>query len=178
MTRFLQRLTCAALGVILVLAPGIGTLYAQDDEMKPSAVEENKALVLAFVEADNTADYDALDELLTDDFQRHSSATPGLVITNREEMKQFMQANHATFPDFHAAVKMIAAEADLVALYVILTATMEGPLGEFPPTGASLEAPYMAMFRIEDGLIAELWVEWDNVNFLSQLGLFPPPAGD
>jgi ketosteroid isomerase-like protein len=25
--------------------------------------------------------------------------------------------------------------------------------------------------------IAELWVEWDNVAMLTQLGLFPPPSG-
>ena len=32
----------------------------------------------------------------------------------------------------------------------------------------------VAMFRIDSGRIAELWVEWDNVAMLSQLGLFPP----
>jgi hypothetical protein len=33
----------------------------------------------------------------------------------------------------------------------------------------------MSIFRIEAGQIAELWVEWDNVAMLKQLGLFPPP---
>ena len=30
--------------------------------------------------------------------------------------------------------------------------------------------------RRSEGKIAELWVEWDNLAFLKQLGHFPPPA--
>lgn len=26
--------------------------------------------------------------------------------------------------------------------------------------------------------LAELWVEWDNLAMLTQLGLFPPPVSD
>ena len=48
-------------------------------------------------------------------------------------------------------------------------------MGDFPATGNAVQAPFLAMFRIESGRIAELWVEWDNVAMLSQLGLFPPP---
>jgi hypothetical protein len=32
------------------------------------------------------------------------------------------------------------------------------------------------MFRIETAKIAEIWVEWDNVSRLAQLGLSPPPG--
>ena len=31
------------------------------------------------------------------------------------------------------------------------------------------------VFRIEDDKIAEIWVTWDNVAGLTQLGLLPPP---
>jgi hypothetical protein len=34
------------------------------------------------------------------------------------------------------------------------------------------------MFRIEAGNIAELWVTWDNLAGLVQLGLFPPPESE
>ena len=33
-----------------------------------------------------------------------------------------------------------------------------------------------ALFRIADGRIAELWVTWDNMSALGQLGHFPPPT--
>jgi len=175
MSQVLQRLASGTLGVVLLLALGTGLAYSQDGDMETTTLEANKALVRAFVAADNDADYDALYTLLTEDFVRHSSATPGLNITNREQIKENIRANVATFPDKEVSVEMMVAEGDLVALYLTLTGTMEGPMGDFPPTGARMEAPYMAFFRIEDGQIAELWVEWDNVYFLSQLGLFPPP---
>jgi predicted ester cyclase len=47
-------------------------------------------------------------------------------------------------------------------------------MGAFPATGKRVQAPFLAMFRMESGQIAELWVEWDNVAMLTQLGLFPP----
>ncbi len=33
----------------------------------------------------------------------------------------------------------------------------------------------MAILRIEDDKIAEMWVEWDNVSILTQLGHLPDP---
>jgi len=48
-------------------------------------------------------------------------------------------------------------------------------MGNFPPTGKSVESKFLTIFRIEDGRIAEIWVEWDNLAMLTQLGLFPPP---
>ncbi len=34
------------------------------------------------------------------------------------------------------------------------------------------------IFRLEDGKIAEMWVTWDNLSALMQLGHFPPPNQD
>jgi predicted ester cyclase len=53
---------------------------------------------------------------------------------------------------------------------------LTGPMGEFPPTGKSVESKFISIFRIEEGRIAELWVEWDNLAMFTQLGLFPPGA--
>jgi hypothetical protein len=37
-----------------------------------------------------------------------------------------------------------------------------------------VEAKFLALFRVDDGQIAEIWVEWDNIATLIQLGLYPP----
>lgn len=177
MSRVLRRLVNGTLGAALLLTLATGLVYAQEGDMETTTVEANKALVRAFTEADNSRDYDALDAILAEDFQRHSSATPGAVVTNREEMKAFMHGSTVTFPDQEITIEMMVAEGDLVAIYAVLRGTMEGPMGDIPPTGGSIEAPFLGIFRIEDGLIAELWVEWDNVYFMTQLGLFPPPGG-
>lgn len=175
MSQVLQRLASGTLGVVLLLALGTGSVYSQDGDMETTTLEANKALVRAFNDACNAQDFDALDTMLTEDFVRHSTATPGVVVTSREAMKAFQQANVVTFPDQEITIEMTVAERDLVAIYATLSGTMDGPMGDIPPTGGRVEAPFLGIFRIEDGQIAELWVEWDNVYFLSQLGLFPPP---
>jgi predicted ester cyclase len=48
-------------------------------------------------------------------------------------------------------------------------------MGPFPPGGKRVELPFMAILRIEDDKIAEMWVEWDNVSILTQLGHLPDP---
>jgi steroid delta-isomerase-like uncharacterized protein len=144
--------------------------------METIRLEANKALIRAFNDAVDRRDYEALDKLLTEDFHRHSAASPEANATNRDEMKLFLQATEGTFPDVQNIVKMMVAEGDMVAVYATFTGTMDGPMGDIPPTGNRVEAPFISFFRIEDGNIAEMWVEWDNVNFLSQLGLFPPPG--
>ncbi|MGB5302463.1 MAG: ester cyclase, partial [Gemmatimonadota bacterium] len=51
-----------------------------------------------------------------------------------------------------------------------------GQMGPFPPSGKQLELPFIGLLRVENGKIAEIWVEWDNLNALAQLGHFPPPG--
>jgi steroid delta-isomerase-like uncharacterized protein len=138
-------------------------------------LETNKQLIRRFEASINAADWDALDELLTDDFQRHCQATPDVQVSSRDEFKQLQQAFYASMPDQRITTEMLIAEGDKVAAYATYTGTLTGPMGDFPATGKSAETRFVSIFRIEDDRIAELWVEWDNVAMLTQLGLFPPP---
>ena len=149
----------------------------------PSAskqLDANKNLIHRFTTATNTADWDAFDELLTDDFTRHCQATPNVQVTSREAFKKLQQSFLVSMPDQKITLDMLIAEDDKVAAYATYTGTLIGPMGEFQPTGKSVESKFISVFRIEAGRIAELWVEWDNLAMLTQLGLFPPggPATD
>jgi len=138
-------------------------------------LEENKDLIKRFTEATNTADWDAFDELLTEDFTRHCQATPDVQINSREEFKKLQEGFIVSMPDQKITSEMIIAEGDKVAAYATYSGTMTGPMGNFPPTGKSVESKFLTIFRVENGRIAEIWVEWDNLAMLTQLGLFPPP---
>jgi predicted ester cyclase len=131
-------------------------------------LEANTALFEAFAEAELTRDYDRFDELFADDFVRHSSATPDVQVESREAFKAFLQATAEEFPDYTNTAQMIVAEGDLVALYTNMS-------GTFAPTGQEVEFPHIDFFRIEGGKIAELWVEWDNLSLMTQMGVLPPP---
>jgi steroid delta-isomerase-like uncharacterized protein len=179
MKKWYLRWILPAIVLFIVLNSGCSSTQAQEATiMEMTTLEANKALVRTFNEAVDKRDYNALDGLLTEDFHRHSAASPEANATNREEMKAFLRATEATFPDVQNIVKMMVAEGDMVAVYATFTGTMDGPMGDIPPTGNRVEAPFISFFRIADGKIAEMWVEWDNISFLSQLGLFPPSAGN
>ena len=138
--------------------------------------EQNKATFQRFVEAVNNHDLDALDALVQPNFVRHSQATTPLEIRSLDEFKAFLRQNRATFPDEHIETNMIIAEGDKLAVYATLTGTQERPMGPFPATGKPVAVPFLSILRFEAGKIAEMWVEWDNLNMLTQLGHFPPPG--
>ena len=143
-------------------------------------LKANKNLVNRFTEALNAADWEGLDDLLTEDFSRHCQATPGVQVNSPEEFKKLQQSFLSSMPDQKITIEMLIAEGDKVAAYATYSGTQTGPMEEFPITGKFVEFKFLSIFRIKEGKIAELWVEWDNLNMLAQLGLFPPPpaAGD
>jgi steroid delta-isomerase-like uncharacterized protein len=131
---------------------------------------------MRFVEAGNGPDLDAFDQLLTADFKRHCPATPDLEVNSPDDFKRFIERSFDEMPDAHVRVKHIIAEGDMVALWSTFSGTQEGPMGPFPPSGKSCATDFGGVFRIEDGRIAELWVTWDNLDMLAQLGHIEPPA--
>ncbi|RMF75923.1 MAG: ester cyclase [Acidobacteria bacterium] len=141
-------------------------------------LEANKNLVRRFTEVANAADWDRLPELVAEDFVRHSSATPGPPVTSRDQFIRLQQGFLASFPDQRVELEKLVAEDQWVAALATYSGTQTGPIGDFPATGRRVEGPFLALFRIESGRIAELWVEWDNLAMFNQLGLVPtaPPA--
>lgn len=153
----------------------LASLFAVGCTASPSAqLEANKDLVRRFTELANAADWDALADIVADDFTRHSAATAGPPVTSRDQFVALQESFLSTFPDQRVTLEQLIAEGDYVAVRALYTGTQTGPMGEFPATGRAVEGPFIAVFRIEAGRIAELWVEWDNLVMLTQLGLFPP----
>jgi len=137
-------------------------------------LDENKDIVTQMVNAVNTRDYKIMDELFVTEFVRHCQATPDLNIQSLEEMKEFLKGDLKVFPDSQIDIEMLIAEGDLVAGLFTFTATQEGAMGPFPATGKKVDLKYLGILRFEDDKIAEMWVEWDNIAILTQLGHFPP----
>ena len=148
-----------------------GCLPNPDDELV-----KNKEVVKLFIEVSNDANWDQLADIVAADFRRHSAATAGEPVRSLEEFIALQQGFMTTFPDQHVRLDYMIAEGNHVAIRATYTGTQSGPMGNFPASGNRVDGPFIAFFRIESGKIAELWVEWDNVDMLSQLGIFPPPA--
>ena len=139
---------------------------------------ENIRVVTAMVEAINDRDLDRLDTLVAADIVRHSAATKGVVVTNLDEFKDFLRTDFGGVPDSVITIDIIFGNSDYVALRAIYSGTQTGQVGPFAPSGKRVELPYLGILRIADGKISEMWVEWDNVFMLTQLGHFPPVADE
>ena len=113
---------------------------------------------------------------MKEDFKRHSQATADMQeITGLEEFIILQEGFISSFSDQKVTLEKLVAEADYVAAYATYSGTNDGPSPPFPATNKFTELKFLSLFRIEENKIAELLVEWDNLNFLAQLGLFPPP---
>ena len=145
----------------------------------PSEVtEENKEIVRRFIEVVNDQDFDLLDELMVSDFVRHSQPTPDVQVRSLEDFKVYLRQDAATTPDSRVTTRFLVGEDDLVAFYGTYAGTQAAQWGPFPPSGKRMEVEMGGIFRLEDGKIAEMWVTWDNLSALRQLGHFPPPNQD
>ncbi len=74
------------------------------------------------------------------------------------------------FPDLEIEMQVLLAEGDLVATHLAGRGTHLGLYQGVPPTGRSWEARCTALYRVEDGRIAEAWITWDTLALMEQLG--------
>jgi steroid delta-isomerase-like uncharacterized protein len=82
-------------------------------------------------------------------------------------------------PDGRLELDSAVEEGDRVVIQGRYTGTHSGPLaspeGDVPASGRSLDLHFADCFTIEDGLVAEHRVYYDQMELLGQLG--PAPAG-
>ncbi|MBJ7594170.1 MAG: ester cyclase [Candidatus Dormibacteraeota bacterium] len=92
----------------------------------------------------------------------------------------YTQVFITAFPDARMTLDRCVEGANLVIAEGKFIGTHTGPLaspmGEIPPTGKHLELPFTDVFEVEDGKVTKHRVYFDNMTFMTQLGLMPEPA--
>jgi len=139
-----------------------------------ATVEATKALVQRFGAAMNSRRFDLLDDIVAPEFVRHCQATPDVTVRSLPAFKEYLSQDAAVFPDSVQTLRHLVAEGDLVALWATYEGTQRGPMGPFPASGKRVCLEFGAFLRIDAGRIAEMWVTWDNMAALAQLGHLPP----
>lgn len=138
---------------------------------------DTKALIRRLEDAMNTRQLELLDDILAPDFVRHCEATPELDVRSLEQFKDFLRQNTASFPDNTQTFTHVVAEGDMAGIWTTYEGTQMGQLGPFPPSEKKARFDFGGVLRVENGKIAELWVTWDNMTILAQLGhLGGPPS--
>jgi len=160
------------LSVIFMIVASSGCDNTTDTESR------NKAIVAAAFDAIDRQAYESLDQYFAHDYRRYCQASPEAKVENLDDMVGFLKQWYQAFPDANVETHMMAAEGDLVAVYITFAGTHEAPMGDIPATGKRMESETFGFHRLKDGKIIETWVTWDNVAILKQLGLFPSPASE
>ena len=125
------------------------------------STEENKALSNRVAEAIGKGDLNALDELMA----------PELA----EEFKREVAEIRRAFPDYAGTNVIQVAEGEKVGNRFVFQGTHLGEYRGIAATGKRLTFTGNTIDRVVDGKIVEVWIEWDELGVLRELGMVPEP---
>lgn len=107
---------------------------------------------------------------------------PGTTVRGKEAVREVQRTFRDAFPDFRHEVLDHVESGNKIALQLRVEGTHTGPLrtpgGEIPPTGKAVvwDAVDYVTFDAE-GKVATWRAYFDQMSFLTQLGLLPAPSG-
>jgi steroid delta-isomerase-like uncharacterized protein len=132
------------------------------------STEANKALVRRmFEEIYNQGRYEIADELFAENYVSHNGL--GMTVMGPGGIKQVAAMQRAAFPDQHSSIEDLIAEGDKVVVRGVDRLTHQGKFLGYPPTGKTFDITWIDIFRVENGKLAEAWLEIDMENFRKQL---------
>ncbi len=114
------------------------------------------------------ADVEAAGGFVAEDVVFHLFGTTASGI---EAWKQSTQVYFTALPDFRASVDFTVVEEEMVTVRWTGSGTHDGELRGAAPTGRRIEISGVAIFRVGDEQIAEIWSQPDQLGLLKQIGL-------
>ncbi|WP_284010632.1 ester cyclase [Haloarcula pelagica] len=138
-----------------------------------TALQANKELVRRANDGLNAQDPEAFREHHAAELVLHDG---GDVIHGVEAALQRERAIWAAFPDLHHTLTDLVAEGDTVAYRFTATGTHEGPFQGIEATGRPVDITGQGLVRVEDGVLAAVWLNYDRLGMLRQLGTVDRPV--
>jgi predicted ester cyclase len=131
-----------------------------------------------FIEAFNAHDEERLRPLTA---EHGVMEAPGDVrVEGRDAVTGYAMAWLNAFSDARMTVHTELVDGDWVAQRFTFAGTHDGtlvsPVGEIPPTQRRLEGRGVQMLHVEDEVVVETQLYFDQVQVMSQLGLMPEAA--
>lgn len=136
-----------------------------------STSEENKAVVRACFENASQGNFDALDEIVTEDYLLHPEEVHGA-----DGLKEMVQGYRDALNGLRVTIDQQFSEGDYVATRYTITGTHDGDLMGTPPTGRDVAFTGITISRCEGGRIVEEWEITDTVSLLGQIDALPEMA--
>jgi steroid delta-isomerase-like uncharacterized protein len=105
----------------------------------------------------------------------------GIRLRGPQEVVGFLAVFWEALPDAKLTYEREVAAGDTVVIEGTLTGThtgtFRGPGGDIPASGNAIKLRYASVKRVRDGKVASEHLYFDQLEFLQQLGAFPPASG-
>jgi steroid delta-isomerase-like uncharacterized protein len=127
---------------------------------------ENKAIVRGYMEEIvNEGDFAAWDAYFSEKVVFNNTEI------TKQDLKGILDSFRSGFPDFRITVEDQIGEGDKVVTRVMLRGTHRGEISGIAPTGKEVQYAGIAIDRIADGKVVEMWHVSDDWGMLRQLGI-------
>ena len=160
------------LAIAIVLTSMVACSQSTDDEAvgRSTTWDENKEVVRQFMAIMDSQRFDRFDEVLTSDMVAH---LPSGDLT-RDQADGLVKMFYIGFPDLrHDVEEVVALEDGRVLLRGTLRGTHGGEFLGMPASQLPISFRQMAIYRIVNGRIAEIWEESDGLGLWQQIGVIP-----
>lgn len=147
-------------------------------DMTASCAAINRATVerfLAGTHSPDLADLKVIDETVAPDIVCHGFPG-GMNPRDHESYKEFFQAFRTAFGDMEFRVLALVADEASVSARFRVAVTHVGAFAGIAPTARRVTFEGMVLYRMEGGLIAETWLQLDELSLLGQIGALPALA--
>ena len=150
----------------LGLMQQIGVIPAAPSAASPEA---SKARSRQFFEEIITGGHlDQIAELVTPDFILHLPALP-TPVRGQAGLERFVTTMRTAFPDIRYTLEREMCDNTMTALRWHMTGTHRGSFRGIPASGNTVTMQGVSLFRLEDGQIAEIWINENDLGLLEQL---------
>ena len=107
-------------------------------------------------------------ELVTPDFILHLPALP-TPVRGQAGLERFVAAMRTAFPDIRYTLEREMCDNTMTALRWHMTGTHKGPFRGIPASGTTVTMQGVSLFRLEEGQIAEVWINENDLGLLELL---------
>jgi steroid delta-isomerase-like uncharacterized protein len=131
---------------------------------------DSQHLAETFLAMINSHDPDLVDRFIREDYRNHNA----FVADGREANRQFWTAFFTALPDISATMEDLVISGDRVVGRFVHRGTHTGDFMGIPASGNPVEMRTIDIWRVEDGMFVEHWVELNLLQMFQQMGALPP----
>jgi len=154
----------------IICVAGLLPMASSQAGQEKMKLEPNRAIVRGYMnEIINKGNFDAFDGYFSERVLFNN--LPGL----KQGLASMVRSMRGAFPDFHLTIEDQIAEGDKVITRMIFHGTHQGDYRGIAPTGKQIKYSGIAIDRIADGKVVEMWHVADTCAILQQIGVTAAP---